>query len=188
MAADSPERVRALVHPVVSALGLDLEQVAVTTAGRRRLLRVVVDGDHGVSLDAVADVTRAVSAALDDSDVMGGQPYVLEVSSPGVDRPLTEPKHWRRATSRLVKVSLVGGEELTGRVLSVSDDGVVLELAEAGERTLAFADVARAQVEVEFGRRADTSDLTDLPADLASDADADSDAEVDADSDEPDED
>ena len=84
---------------------MDLESVRVSVAGRRRLLRVVVDSDHGVSLDDAADVSRDVSAALlDATDVIGDVPYTLEVSSPGVDRPLTEPRHWRRAAGRLVRV------------------------------------------------------------------------------------
>ena len=104
-----------LLDPVVTTQGLDLEDVVVTPAGRRRLLRVVVDRDGGLSLDAVAAVSTAVSAALDDSDAMGGAPYVLEVTSPGIDRPLTEPRHWRRNRTRLVTVTTAEGTSLTGR-------------------------------------------------------------------------
>src|SRR5688572_28096970 len=100
------EHLRSLLEPVVGAARLDLEEVNVTPAGRRRLLRVVVDGDGGVDLDRLALVSRSVSEVLDDSDAMGSQPYVLEVTSPGVDRPLTEPRHWRRAASRLVRAEL----------------------------------------------------------------------------------
>ena len=85
---------------------MDLESVKVTTAGRRRLLRVVVDSDRGVSLDDAALASRELSAKLDASDVMGDMPYTLEVSSPGVDRPLTQPRHWQRAVGRLVRVPL----------------------------------------------------------------------------------
>ena len=84
---------------------MDLESIRVTAAGRRRLLRVVVDSDHGVSLDDAAAVSRQLSAALDSVAVMGDFPYTLEVSSPGVDRPLTDPRHWRRAAGRLVQVT-----------------------------------------------------------------------------------
>ncbi len=93
-----------LLAPVVAAAGYDLEDVTVTAAGRRSLVRVIVDADEGVDLDGVADVSRAVSNALDDGDAFAG-PFVLEVSSPGVDRPLTEPRHWRRARGRLVTVA-----------------------------------------------------------------------------------
>lgn len=100
-------RLAGLIGPVVAAAGMDLESVRASVAGRRRLLRVVVDSDHGVSLDDAAEVSRDVSAALDATDVMGDMPYTLEVSSPGVDRPLTEPRHWRRARGRLVRVPVL---------------------------------------------------------------------------------
>ena len=95
-------RLAGLIEPVVTAAGMDLESVRVTAAGRRRLLRVVVDSDRGVSLDDAATVSRELSAALDKVAVMGDFPYTLEVSSPGVDRPLTDRRHWRRAVGRLV--------------------------------------------------------------------------------------
>jgi ribosome maturation factor RimP len=90
------KKLAGLIEPVVAAAGMDLESVRMTVAGKRRLLRVVVDSDHGVSLDDAADVSRDVSAALDAGGVLGEVPYTLEVSSPGVDRPLTQPRHWRR--------------------------------------------------------------------------------------------
>lgn len=154
----SPDRVRALLDPVVDGAGLVLEDVTITPAGRRRVLRVVVDLPEGaegsVDLDAVADVSRAVSQALDDSDVLGGAPYVLEVTSPGVDRPLTERRHWSRARGRLVAADVVvGGERssVTGRLLSVDDDGVRL-LTDSGERALPWQDLRRGRVQVEFNR------------------------------------
>jgi ribosome maturation factor RimP len=98
------DKIIRVVEPVVHALGMDLESVKVTSAGRRRLLRLVVDSDGGVSLDDAALASRELSAKLDASDVMGDMPYTLEVSSPGVDRPLTQPRHWQRAVGRLVRV------------------------------------------------------------------------------------
>lgn len=161
MAGANPERVRAVVGPVVAAFGLDLEDVSVTAAGRRRLLRIAVDRDGGVSLDDVAAVSQRVSETLDESDVMGGQPYVLEVGSPGVDRPLTEPRHWRRAVGHLVAVTLHSGPPFTGRVLVVDADGAVLDVP-GGDHRVAFADVVRAKVEVEFRRGpADDEDADD---------------------------
>jgi ribosome maturation factor RimP len=103
-----PAGLERLLEPVVRAAGLDLESVRVGGAGRRRLLRVVVDADGGVDLDAIALVSREASARLDDTGAMGEAPYTLEVSSPGVDRPLTQPRHWRRAMGRLVRVPLAG--------------------------------------------------------------------------------
>ena len=98
-------RLTGWIEPVVGAAGYDLEELVVTPAGRRSVVRVVVDRDSGVTLDDIAEVSRAVSAVLDENDGdLGRAPYVLEVTSPGVDRPLTEPRHWRRNTGRLVTV------------------------------------------------------------------------------------
>jgi ribosome maturation factor RimP len=101
---EQPDRLARLAGPVVRAAGMDLESVEVTPAGRRRVVKVVVDADGGVSLDDMAEVSRTLARELDASDAMGDTPYTLEVSSPGVDRPLTEPRHWRRAAGRLVRV------------------------------------------------------------------------------------
>ena len=106
------------------ALDLDVEAVELTPAGKRRVLRVAVDGDDGVTLDDVADATREVSEVLDASDVMGEQPYTLEVTSRGVDRPLTLPRHWRRNADRLVKVDPDRRVEVvTGRITAVHRRG-----------------------------------------------------------------
>jgi len=131
--------------------GLDLEGVEVSQAGRRSLVRVMVDHDGGVTLDDIADATRLVSNLLDASDVMGESPYTLEVTSPGTDRPLTLPRHWRRNTDRLVKVSTQRGDTFTGRVLSTDDDGARLDV-DGATREIAYADVAKARVQIEFNR------------------------------------
>ncbi|HEX7188888.1 MAG TPA: ribosome maturation factor RimP [Actinomycetes bacterium] len=141
-----------LLAPVVADQGLDLEDVVVTPAGKRRLLRVVVDQDGGVGLDTVAQVSSAVSRSLDDSDVMGGLPYVLEVTSPGVDRPLTDPRHWRRATGRLVTAGLSGGGSTTGRVTAVDEQAVSLDV-DGTDTRLTWAEVTEGRVQVEFNRR-----------------------------------
>lgn len=138
-----------LLAPVVAAAGADLEAVEVTTAGRRRVLRVVVDHDDGVGLDLVAAVSHAVSDALDAGGAMGEAPYVLEVTSPGVDRPLTQPRHWRRAAGRLVTASLTAGGEVTGRVGAVDEVGVTLAVAGAARR-FGFAELGPGRVQVEF--------------------------------------
>lgn len=148
-----------LLAPVVEARGLDLEDVVVTPAGKRRLLRVVVDQDGGVGLDTVAEVSTAVSQALDDSDAMGGSPYVLEVTSPGVERPLTEPRHWRRAAGRLVKVTLAGGGTVVGRVVSASEQGVTADV-DGTATTWGWDELGPGRVQVEFSRRT-TADTTD---------------------------
>jgi ribosome maturation factor RimP len=145
------DRVQAVLAPLVAAEGLDLEAVEVQPAGRRRLVRVVVDRDGGISLDGVAALSRVLSAALDASDAMGDQPYVLEVTSPGVERPLTESRHWRRNVGRLVEVRLNDGTRVAGRVAAAGDHDVTLD-TDDGPVALAIADVRRAQVEVEFNR------------------------------------
>ena len=152
-----------LLAPVAAERGLDLEDVVVTPAGKRRMLRVVVDRDGGVGLDLVAEVSSAVSAALDASDAMGGAPYVLEVTSPGVDRPLTEPRHWGRARTRLVKTALLDGSTVTGRVVEADDASVTLDVDGLATR-LALADIASARVQVEFAR-ATATDVEDEAGD-----------------------
>ena len=151
------ERVEAALVGPLAALGLDVEAVELTPAGKRRVLRVAVDKDGGVTLDDVADATRLVSSVLDDSDVMGEQPYTLEVTSRGVDRPLTLPRHWRRNADRLVKVSLLDGENLTGRIGESSDEAVVLDVS-GTQREVAYADVAKALVQIEFNRKKSEDD------------------------------
>src|SRR3954451_14221570 len=116
------------LRPIVAEFGCDLEAADVAPAGRRRLLRVLVDRDGGISLDDVAEVTRAISKALDSDDVMGDGAYTLEVSSPGVDRPLTLPRHWRRNITRLVAVTLTNGHKVTGRIKTVSDETAELDV------------------------------------------------------------
>lgn len=157
------DRLQALLEPAVAAAGYDLEAVRVSQVARRRRVEVTVDGDQGVSLDAVSELTRVVSDVLDGPEgatVMGEQPYLLEVSSPGTDRPLTAPKHWRRAKGRLVRSVLHSGGDLTGRVLDADDDGVLLEVpgkkkGQTEQRRLAYAEIAKARVEIEFSRKDD---------------------------------
>jgi ribosome maturation factor RimP len=147
--ADTRDRLAAALTGPIGLLGLDLEAVDLTSAGKRRILRVAIDKDGGVTMDDIADATREVSRVLDDSDLMGRQAYTLEVSSPGVDRPLTLPRHWRRNTGRLVKVALAEGEPMTGRITQTDDDGAVLDV-EGAERRLEYAEVKKAKVQIEF--------------------------------------
>jgi ribosome maturation factor RimP len=150
-------RLRAVVAPVVEAAGHDLEELTLTRAGRRFVVRVLVDADGGVDLDAVAAVSRAVSDALDAAEQRGGElldgEYQLEVSSPGVDRPLTQPRHWRRNVARLVATT-VDGVPLTGRVAAVDDDGVVLDV-DGTAREVAYPQLGAGRVQIEFNRVAE---------------------------------
>lgn len=133
----------------LATLGVDLEAVEVTRAGRRRMLRVAVDKDGGPTMDDVAEVTREVSRLLDGSDVMGEQPYTLEVSSRGVDRPLALPRHWRRNTGRLVKADLADGSTVSGRVVGSDEESATLDVS-GTQRRIPYADVRRARVQIEF--------------------------------------
>lgn len=168
------QKLRAMLEPVVERAGAELEDLTEQRAGSRRLIRVVVDRDGGVSMDDVADVTRAVSDALDSYAPMGETAYVLEVTSPGIDRPLSEPRHWRRAQNRLVKVVLKAGGEVVGRVTASDDDGVTLLLgtasdAQGEQRTLAYGEIAKAKMQVEFNRAAEDADDSALEDDDESD-------------------
>jgi ribosome maturation factor RimP len=140
----------------IAALGVDVEAVEVQKAGRRHVVRVVVDRDGGVDLDLVAEVSRTVSNLLDIeplASVLTG-PFVLEVSSPGIERPLTLERHWRRAATRLVEVHLRDGATLTGRVVEVSDRGLVLQVNDV-THTIALTDLAHGLVQVEFAKFSD---------------------------------
>jgi ribosome maturation factor RimP len=178
-APSRPAELTELLDPVVGGAGFVLEKVTVTPAGRRRVVRVVVDLPEdavgAMSLDQAADVTRAVSTALDDAGAFGEQPYLLEVGSPGVDRPLTEPRHWRRSRTRLVQVDVTGEDgtarRVTGRVVEAGAAGVVLVVDEKGaaERLeVPWERLGTGAVQVEFDRKdapADEDDDLDEPDD-----------------------
>lgn len=158
MSTTQSERLRGLLEPLVVQTGLELEEVKVTAAGNHRQLQVIVDSEDGAPLDTLAELSREISQALDDADAMGGAAYLLEVSSPGVDRPLTEPRHFRRNEGRLVKLTTAGGEQLVARILKVDDEGLDLEIPGVKGRKpkparVVFGDIAKARVEIEFSRK-----------------------------------
>jgi ribosome maturation factor RimP len=172
------DRLQELLEPLAAKAGADLEEVKVARIGGSRVLEVVVDADGGVDLDTVAELSREFGEALDATDLMGEAEYRLEVGSPGAERLLTQPRHWRRAVTRLVKAQLAAGGEVTGRVLESDDEGVLLEIppvkgrGKATERRLAFAEVAKARVQLEFNRKdsaAEEEIVDDIELDDASD-------------------
>ena len=173
------KRLAELIEPVTAAAGLDLESVRMSVAGKRRLLRIVVDGDHGVSLDDAADVSREISAMLDGANALGEVPYTLEVSSPGVDRPLTEPRHWRRGVGRLVKVKVPGEGTVEGRILAADADAVTLELAK-GERRFELGELGAGAIQIEFGRipEAELNESEDEDPDFADEEDGNDDEDL----------
>ncbi len=176
-------RIENEVTDPLHGLGLDLEAVELTPAGKRRVLRIAVDKDGGVSMDDVAAATREVNRVLDDSDAMGEQPYTLEVTSRGVDRPLTRPRHWRRNADRLVKVTLTDGSSMTGRIGESGEETVLVEVSGV-DKLVAYEDVARALVQVEFNRTT-AAPAPEDPQDPegADDSDDADDADVDGDTD-----
>ena len=137
-----------LVEPLVSKAGYVLEEVQVQTPGKHRFVTVIVDSETGLNLDQVTEISRAVSEAMDSAPFMGEAPYTLEVTSPGIDRPLTAPRHWRKNIDRLVKVIKSDGETCKGRILSVDETSATLDCC-----TVKFADIKRALIEVEFNRK-----------------------------------
>lgn len=159
---DIVDRLETVVAPVLEELGLDLEAVELTRAGKRSVLRVAADKDGGVDMDDIAEATRAVSAALDEADLMGQAGYTLEVSSPGVDRPLTLPRHWRRNRGRLVTVTRDQADPVTGRIVDADEDGAELD-TDGGTVRISFAEVRKAKVQIEFKPvgRAGTRDTED---------------------------
>jgi ribosome maturation factor RimP len=149
------QQLLALLAPVVESAGYDLEDLTVRVVGRRTMVRVIVDADDGVDLDGVALLSRAVSDVLDDNPALVNGPYVLEVTSPGVDRPLTEHRHWRRAAGRLVHVAVDGAPQVA-RVIAADDDGVHLDI-DGVRRQVPWAGLARGRVQVEFNRPSDAA-------------------------------
>ncbi|WP_331447609.1 ribosome maturation factor RimP [Streptomyces xanthochromogenes] len=165
MSTTQSDRLRGLLEPLVSAKDLDLEEIEVSRAGRRRVLRIVVDSDEGVELDACAELSRAASELLDESDAMGEDEYVLEVTSPGAERPLTALRHYRRATGRLARLQLHDGGEVVARIIEADEEGIDTEIPgvkgrKPTARRIAFAEIAKARVEIEFSRKDGKNEIT----------------------------
>jgi len=139
------EEISAAITPALSALGFYLEDVTITSAGRRSMLTVIVDGDTHLSLDQVTSATKAISEIVESIQSLGETPFTLEVTSPGLDRSLTKPRHWRKNIDRLVKVVLLDGKEIKGRIKATSEVGATVD-----ESEIKFSDIKRASLEVEF--------------------------------------
>ncbi len=143
--------------PVVIDAGFFLEEVTLTTAGNRRLVTCIVDGEKSLNMDEVTLISREISNLLEDAPFMGETPFTLEVTSPGVDRPLTLPRHWRKNVTRLVRITQTNGEVVTGRITSSDENAVTLAIEGkvSKEVVVVFADVKKAIVEIEFNRKGD---------------------------------
>ena len=152
------DQISELVTPAVSDQGFYLEDVHVATPGNHRIVTCIVDGDVSLNLDQVTSVSRVISELLDEAAFMGETPFTLEVTSPGVDRPLTQPRHFAKNVDRLLKIIKLDGSEVTGRILSNTDHDVtltVLTKKESTEQTVLLSDIKRAVVEIEFNRKDD---------------------------------
>ena len=133
------------VTPALLALGFYLEDVTITSAGRRSMLTIIVDGDTHLSLDQVTSATKAIGEIVESIQSLGETPFTLEVTSPGLDRPLTKPRHWRKNIDRLVKIVLLDGKEIIGRIKAASEVSATVD-----ESEIKFSDIKRASLEVEF--------------------------------------
>ena len=139
------EQVLAVITSAIESLGFYIEDITITSAGKRSMLTVIVDGDTHLSLDQVTVATKAISEIVENLPTLGNNPFTLEVTSPGLDRPLTKPRHWRKNQDRLIKIVLTDGKEVNGRIKDSTESSVTVD-----EQVINFADIKRATLEVEF--------------------------------------
>ena len=139
------EEISAVITPAINALGFYIEDITITTAGRRSLITVIVDGDTHLSLDQVTVATKAISEIMETISAVGDNSFTLEVTSPGLDRPLTKARHWQKNINRLVKVVLLDGSEIKGRIKDVKEVSATVD-----EKNINYSDIKRATLEIEF--------------------------------------
>ena len=139
------EDISAAITPALEALGFYLEDVTITSAGRRSMLTIIVDGDTHLSLDQVTSATKAIGEIVESIQSLGETPFTLEVTSPGLDRPLTKVRHWQKNINRLVKVVLQDGSEIKGKIKDVNEVSSTVD-----EKNINYSDIKRATLEVEF--------------------------------------
>ena len=139
------EDISAAITPALEALGFYLEDVTIISAGRRSMLTVIVDGDTHLSLDQVTSATKAIGEIVESIQSLGETPFTLEVTSPGLDRPLTKVRHWQKNINRLVKVVLLDGSEIKGRIKDVNEVNATVD-----EKNISYSDIKRATLEIEF--------------------------------------
>ena len=139
------EEIAAAITPTIEGLGFYLEDLNITSAGRRSMLTVIVDGDTHLTLDQVTSVTKAIGEIVENIQSLGQTPFTLEVTSPGIDRPLTKPRHWKKNVDRLVKVVLQDTSEVKGRIKDSNKETATID-----DKLIKFTDIKRATLEVEF--------------------------------------
>lgn len=139
------EEISAVITPAINALGFYIEDITITSAGRRSLITVIVDGDTHLSLDQVTVATKAISEIMETISAVGDNSFTLEVTSPGLDRPLTKARHWQKNINRLIKVVLLDGSEIKGRIKNVNEVSATVD-----EKNINYSDIKRATLEIEF--------------------------------------
>ena len=139
------EEISAVITPAINALGFYIEDITITSAGRRSLITVIVDGDTHLSLDQVTVATKAISEIMETISAVGDNSFTLEVTSPGLDRPLTKVRHWQKNINRLIKVVLLDGSEIKGRIKDVKEVSATVD-----EKNINYSDIKRATLEIEF--------------------------------------
>ena len=139
------EEISAVITPAINALGFYIEDITITSAGRRSLITVIVDGDTHLSLDQVTVATKAISEIMETISAVGDNSFTLEVTSPGLDRPLTKARHWQKNINRLVKVVLLDGSEIKGRIKNINEVSTTVD-----EKNINYSDIKRATLEIEF--------------------------------------
>ena len=139
------EEISAVITPALTTLGFYLEDITITSAGKRSMLTVIVDADNHLSLDQVTVATKAIGELIEGIQSLGDSPFTLEVTSPGIDRPLTKPRHWRKNIDRLIKVILLDGKEVKGRIKDASELSATVD-----QQVILFTDIKRAILEIEF--------------------------------------
>ena len=139
------EEISAAIRPIIEATGNYLEELTITSAGKVKILTVIVDSDAHLNLDQVTAVTKEISLIIEELPVLGDTAFTLEVTSPGLDRPLTKPRHWRKNLDRLVKITMTSGQVIEGRIGAATETSVLVD-----ENTVSFEDIKRAVLEIEF--------------------------------------
>ena len=139
------DEISAAIRPIIEATGNYLEELSITSAGKVKILTVIIDSDAHLNLDQVTAVTKEISEVIEALPELGDGAFTLEVTSPGLDRPLTKPRHWRKNLDRLVKIIMTSGQEITGRIGEVTETTVLVDLEK-----VSFEDIKRAVLEIEF--------------------------------------
>ncbi len=139
------EEISAAIRPIIEATGNYLEELSITSAGKVKILTVIIDSDTHLNLDQVTAVTKEISEVIEALEGLGDGAFTLEVTSPGLDRPLTKPRHWRKNLDRLVKIIMTSGQEITGRIGEATETTVLVD-----SQKVSYEDIKRAVLEVEF--------------------------------------